>query len=289
MYDVIIIGAGPAGISSALYIKRAGLNVLVFYYGKSNLEKAEKIENYYGFVDGIDGKTLYENGIKQAEKLGVDVHYEEVINIEKTQNFVVTTDKDKYEASAVIIATGNKKLRPNIKGIDEFDGKGISYCAICDGFFYRKKRLAVIGNGKYAIHEAEYLNNIAGELNILSNGLEMEEGTNIPVIKDEITEIKGDTKVREIIFKDGNKLEIDGIFIAIGQAGGSDFAKKIGIMLNGDDIAVDKNMQTNIEGLYSCGDVVGNLLQVSKAVHDGAEAGIAASKYVKNKKNNKEV
>lgn len=289
MYDVIIIGAGPAGISSALYTKRAGLNVLVFYYGKSNLEKAEKIENYYGFIDGIDGKTLYENGIKQAERLGVDVHCEEVINIEKLQNFVVTTDRDKYESSAVIIATGNKKLRPNIKGIEEFDGKGISYCAICDGFFYRKKRLVVIGNGKYAIHEAEYLNNIAGELTILSNGLEMEEKTDIPVIKDKIVEIKGDTKVREVIFKNGDKIDVDGIFIAIGQAGGSDFAKKIGIMLEGDDIAVDKNMQTNIEGLYSCGDVVGNLLQVSKAVHDGAEAGIAASKYVKNKKNNKEV
>ncbi len=284
MYDVIIIGAGPAGISAALYTKRAGLDVLVFYYGKSNLEKAEKIENYYGFVDGIDGKTLYENGIKQAEKLGIDVLCEEVINIEKAQNFVVTTGKDKYEASAVIIATGNKKLRPNIKGIDEFDGKGISYCAICDGFFYRKKRLAVIGNGNYAIHEAEYLNNIAGELTILSNGLEMEKDTDISVIKDEIVEIKGDTKVREVRFKNGNKLEVDGIFIAIGQAGGSDFAKKIGVLLEGDDIVVDKNMQTNIEGLYSCGDVVGNLLQVSKAVHEGAEAGIAASKYVKNKK-----
>ena len=224
MYDVIIIGAGPAGISSALYTKRAGLNVLVFYYGKSNLEKAEKIENYYGFIDGIDGKTLYENGIKQAERLGVDVHCEEVINIEKLQNFVVTTDRDKYESSAVIIATGNKKLRPNIKGIEEFDGKGISYCAICDGFFYRKKRLVVIGNGKYAIHEAEYLNNIAEELTILSNGLEMEEKTDIPVIKDEIVEIKGDTKVREVIFKNGDKIDVDGIFIAIGQAGGSDFA-----------------------------------------------------------------
>ena len=239
--------------------------------------------------NGLEKYLNKQNGIKQAERLGVDVHCEEVINIEKLQNFVVTTDRDKYESSAVIIATGNKKLRPNIKGIEEFDGKGISYCAICDGFFYRKKRLVVIGNGKYAIHEAEYLNNIAGELTILSNGLEMEEKTDIPVIKDEIVEIKGDTKVREVIFKNGDKIDVDGIFIAIGQAGGSDFAKKIGIMLEGDDIAVDKNMQTNIEGLYSCGDVVGNLLQVSKAVHDGAEAGIAASKYVKNKKNNKEV
>ena len=283
MYDIIIIGAGPAGISSALYSKRAGLNVLILYYGASNLEKAEKIENYYGFVGGISGKELYENGIKQAKSIGVDVRYEEVINIEKIQDFTVTTDKSKYEGTTVIIATGSKKLRPNIKGVIEFEGKGISYCAICDGFFYRKKRLAVIGNGNYAVHEADYLKNIANELTILSNGLDMEEDTDILVIKDEISEIVGDSKVREIHFKNGNKIEVDGIFIALGQAGGSDFAKKMGVLLEGDDIAVDKNMQTNIEGLYSCGDVVGNLLQVSKAVHDGAEAGIAAAKYVKNK------
>ena len=282
MYDIIIIGAGPAGISSALYTRRAGLNVLVLYFGTSNLEKAEKIENYYGFVDGIDGKSLYKNGIKQAENLGVEVKREEVLNIEKVERFTVTTDKNKYESTAVIIATGNKKLRPNVKGVLEFEGKGISYCAICDGFFYRNKRLAVIGNGNYAVHEAEYLKNIASELTILSNGLEMEEQTDLPVIKENIAEIKGDTKVREVCFEDGKTIEVDGIFIALGQAGGSDFAKKMGVMLEGDDIAVDKNMQTNIEGLYSCGDVVGNLLQVSKAVHDGAEAGIAASKYIKN-------
>lgn len=158
MYDVIIIGAGPAGVSAGLYAKRANKNVLILYYGTSNLEKATDIDNYYGFEKGISGKELYNNGIKQAENLKIDVRKEEVLNIEKINNdFIIKTTENEYNSKTVIIATGNKKLRPNIKGISEFEGKGISYCAICDGFFYRNKNVAVIGNGKFALNEASDL------------------------------------------------------------------------------------------------------------------------------------
>ena len=149
MYDVIIVGAGPAGVSAGLYAKRANLNVLILYHGESNLEKAMEIDNYYGFANGVDGATLYKNGISQAKNLGIDVRDEEVLNIEKIDNFIVQSVNGKYESKAVIIATGNKKLRPNIKGILDFEGKGISYCAICDGFFYRNKDVVVIGNGEF--------------------------------------------------------------------------------------------------------------------------------------------
>ena len=149
MYDIIIIGAGPAGISAALYAKRANSNVLVLYQGETSLGGAEKIDNYYGFPGGITGKELYENGIKQAEELGVEVKKIEVIQIKNLGNtFNVKTEDGNYEAKAIILSTGNKKIRPNIKGIKEFEGKGISYCAICDAFFYRKKNVAVIGNRK---------------------------------------------------------------------------------------------------------------------------------------------
>ena len=135
MYDVIIIGAGPGGISAGLYTKRANKNVLVLYYGTSELEKATKIENYYGFELGISGKDLYYNGIKQAQNIGIDVKKEEVLNIEKIENeFIIKTTENEYNSKTVIVATGNKKLRPEIKGIREFEGRGISYCAICDGF-----------------------------------------------------------------------------------------------------------------------------------------------------------
>ena len=149
MYDIIIIGAGPAGISAALYAKRANSNVLVLYNESTSLSKAEKIDNYYGFPRGITGKDLYENGIKQAEELGIETKKIEVIQIENLGNtFNVKTENGNYESKAIIISTGNKKVRPNIKGVKEFEGKGISYCAICDAFFYRKKNVAVIGNRK---------------------------------------------------------------------------------------------------------------------------------------------
>jgi thioredoxin reductase (NADPH) len=156
MYDAIIIGAGPAGISASLYLKRANKNVLVLYHGESELEKAHRIENYYGFPNGITGANLYQNGISQAKALGVDVLGSEVLSIlmKEKMEFNVKTIGQEYQAKVIILATGNKKLKPNIKGVEEYEGRGISYCAICDGFFYRKKPVVVIGSGNYAISEA---------------------------------------------------------------------------------------------------------------------------------------
>lgn len=282
MYDIIIIGAGPAGVSAGLYAKRAGANVLILYYGESNLEKATQIDNYYGFSQGINGQALYKNGIEQAKNIGIDVVEEEVINIKKENSeFTVETMNKVYKSKAVIISTGNKKLRPNIKGVKEFEGKGISYCAICDGFFYRNKNVAVIGDGNFALSEAEDLLPVVKNITILTNGEEIEEHRSYETNTEKIKEIKGDTKVRQIEFEDGKTMDVDGVFIAVGEAGGSNFAKKMGVMLDNDSIIVDENMQTNIEGLYSCGNSNGGLLQVCKAVYEGAIAGLAASKYIK--------
>lgn len=284
MYDVIIIGAGPAGVSAGLYAKRANKNVLILYYGTSNLEKATDIDNYYGFEKGISGKELYNNGIKQAQNLKIDVRKEEVLNIEKiNDNFIIKTTENEYNSKTVIIATGNKKLRPNIKGISEFEGKGISYCAICDGFFYRNKNVAVIGNGKFALNEANDLKQIANSITILTDGLDMQENTDFNVNNKKIKEIHGENKVTFVEFEDNSKLEIDGIFIALGEAGGSSFAKKMGVMTVGDNIKVNEKMETNIPGLYSCGNVTGGLLQVCKAIYEGAEAGLSAVNFIKGK------
>ena len=282
MYDVIIIGAGPAGISAGLYSKRAGLNVLIFYTGESNIEKATHINNYYGFIDEINGKELYKNGIEQAKKLEIELKNEEVIDIKKIEDkFIVTTAIGEYSSKTLIIATGNKKLKPNIKGIKEFEGKGISYCAICDGFFFRNKNVAVIGSGKFALSEAEHLKNIANKVTILTDGKEIKNTGEYEINTKQIKETHGDIKVRQVEFEDGTKIEIDGIFIAIGEAGGTDFAKKMGVVLEEDSIVVDKNMQTNIKGLYACGNVTGGLLQICKAVYEGAIAGLSAKKYIK--------
>ena len=283
MYDVTIIGAGPAGISAALYAKRANLNVLVLYYGKSNLEKATRIDNYYGFIDGISGEELYRNGIEQAKKIGVEVKNIEVLGVEAIgEAFNIKTESENFETKTVIIATGNRKVKPNIKGIKEFEGKGISYCAICDAFFYRNKNVAVIGNGKFAVNEATELSHIASKVTILTNGLEKPECEFEENCK-KINEIIGEEKVKEVEFEDGSKMQIDGVFVALGEAGASDFAKTLGIMQEGDNIKTNEKMETNVPGIYACGNITGGLLQVCKAVYEGAEAGLSAVNFVRAK------
>ena len=259
IYDVIIIGAGPAGISASLYAKRANMNVLVLYHGVSQLEKAHKIDNYYGFVNGITGEELYKNGIEQAKNLGVEVMEKEITDIEMApgQIFNVKSPEEEFQGKTVIIATGNKKLKPNIKGINEFDGKGISYCAICDGFFYRNKNVVVIGNGDFAVSEANDLANVVANLKILTNGLEAPNTDRYEVDTRKIKEIKGEEKVSSIEFEDGETIDVDGIFIAQGTAGGSDFAKKLGIMVKDDNLVVSENMETVIRGIYACGNLTG--------------------------------
>ena len=286
MYDVIIIGAGPAGITASLYIKRGNLNPLVIYSDKSSLEKTEKIDNYYGFEKGIDGKKLYEDGIKQARNLGIDIKNEEVIKIEFIEDgYCVTTANNKYNSKVIILATGNKKNTPNIKGIKEFEGKGISYCAICDGFFYKDKNVVVIGHGNYAISETNDLINISKEITILTNGNKAPEirAENVSVNEKEIREIKGNIRAEEIEFKDNTKLKTDGIFIAEGTAGSHEFAKKLGIITKNNKIIVNEKMETNVPGIYACGDCTEGLLQISKAVYQGTIAGLEVIKKLKNK------
>lgn len=281
MYDVIILGAGPAGISASLYTKRANLKTLILYNDKSGLEKASLIENYYGFKNGITGEELYNTGIEQAKNIGVEVLKEEVVKIENNiEHFNVVTTKNEYQAKNLILATGNKKNRPKIKGIEKFEGKGVSYCAICDGFFYRNRSVAVLGSGNYAISETNELINIADNITILTNGKEAPEfrADNVKVDTKEIEEIEGTDKVEEVKFKDGTTIKTDGIFVAEGVAGSSEFAKKLGIITQKDKIVVNENMETNVKGIYACGDCTGGLLQVSKAVYEGAKAGLEVIK-----------
>lgn len=289
MYDVIIIGAGPAGISASLYTVRRNLKTLIIYKEKSALEKTNKIENYYGFENGINGKELYNIGIKQAQNIGANIIEDEATNIQieylkkdgnREKIFKIKTLNEQFESKSVILATGNKKNKPNIKNIEEYEGKGISYCSICDGFFYRNKDVAVIGNGDYAISEAMDLQNVAKSITILTNGRQAPEyrAKNININTKEIEEINGKNKVEEIDFKDNTKMKIDGIFIAQGVAGSTDFAKKLGAKIDNDKIAVDENMETSIKGLFACGDCTGGLYQVSKAAYEGTKAGLAVLK-----------
>ena len=274
MFDVVIIGSGPAGISAAIYLKRAKKNIIIISNGKSSLEKAEKIENYYG-IESISGKELYEVGIKQAERLSIPIQMDEVTNISFENNFIVTTPNREYETTNVIIATGTNRITPSIKGIKEFEGKGVSYCAICDALFYKNKNVAVIGNGNYAIHEAKQLKPVANSVTILTNGKEMiqnRDASDFEIEQTPIREFRGTNSIEEVEFENNNTKKIDGVFVAIGTASSTDLAKKIGAIVKNNNIAVDENMQTNVKGLYACGDCTGGLLQVNKAVYEGAKA-----------------
>lgn len=281
-YDIIIIGAGPAGISASLYAVRANKKVLVLYDDKSSLEKTDKIENYYGFENGISGKDLYKAGIKQAENIGAYVKKEEVIKIEMISendyNFLVNTSNNSYKSKVVILSTGNKKNKPKITGIDKFEGKGISYCAICDGFFYRNKDVAVIGSGNYAISETNDLLNIAKNITIFTDGEEAPNfrADNVKIETRGIKEIIGNDKIEKVELTDGTDIKVDGIFIAQGVASSTDFARKLGALVKNDRIIVNDKMETNIKNLYACGDCTGGLFQVSKAVYEGTIAGLSA-------------
>lgn len=280
MYDVIVIGSGPAGITAAIYAKRRNLSILVISKSDGALQKAEKIDNYYGFENGISGKELYEKGMKQAKNLGIEIVKDEVINIEYINQFTVETVNSKYEAKSVILATGTNRNTPKIKGIKEFEGKGVSYCAVCDSFFYKGKDVAVLGDGNYAIHEFETLKPVVNSVTIFTNGNAMIENrdSSIEVNNKKIREFRGNTKLEEVEFEDNTIQKLNGIFIAMGTASSTDLARKIGARIENNNIVINENMETTVPGLFACGDCTGGLLQISKAVYEGAKAGLAVLK-----------
>ena len=280
MYDVAVIGSGPAGITAAIYAKRRNLSTLVISKGNGALEKAKKIDNYYGFANGVSGKKLYENGLNQAVNLGVEIVQDEVINIELKDNFTIETVNSKYDTKSVILATGVNRNIPNIKGIKEFEGKGISYCAICDSFFYKEKDVAVLGEGNYAIHEFETLKPIANSVTILTNGGKIVQNRSNGVVVNEkkIKEFRGTNKLEEVEFEDNTKQKINGVFIAVGTASSTDIARRIGARIENNNIVVNENMETSVPRLYACGDCTGGLLQISKAIYEGTKAGLAVLK-----------
>lgn len=286
LYDVIIIVKGPAGISAALYAKRANLNVLVIGKDGGALEKTKEIDNYYGFTNTISGKELLINGINQAKRLNIFIETDEVVNIKFDGIYYVETRNNTFEAKTLILATGTSRKKPLIKGVKEFEGRGISYCAICDAFFYRNKDVSILGSGDYALSEARTLLPIAKSVAILTNGEELVQNRGFDeekfiIQEKKIEEIIGSDSVNKVKFTDGTHIETQGVFIAIGVASSTDLAKKIGAVTKDNSIVVDENMATNVPGLYACGDCTGGLLQISKAVYEGTKAGLSAIKYLR--------
>lgn len=277
---IAIIGSGPAGVSTALYLKRANKDVMVFTNHKSSLQKAKSIENYYG-TGTISGNDLYQEGINELKQLNISIKEEEVFNISFENNLVLETNKNKYDVNAIVLATGTSKRKPNIKNLDKFEGLGVSYCATCDGYFFKGKKIAVLGNGDFALHELNYLKNITNDLVLLTNGEELD--SEFETYTKGIKELNGSNILEKIIFEDDTKLNIDALFVALDSPDSSVLARKCGIITDDTGIVVNDSFETNVPGIYACGDAVKGQKQIAKAVYEGMLTATNIINYINKK------
>jgi len=300
-YDLIIIGGGPAGITAGIYAARQKLNTLLITknFGGQLNNKAVAVENYPGFerISGLELIQRFESHLKKQE---IEIKIDEVLKVEKkTDNFVIVTkDKQKIESRAVIIASGADPRPLEVPGEKEFIGKGVSYCVLCDGPFFKNKTVAVIGGGNAGFEAAIFLSNIAKKIYILENSPQIrafadnqekikKTGKTEIIINAVLKEIKGDKFVKSTIYQDMitkelKTLEVEGVFVEIGNQPATSFVKDLVDFNERDEIKVDfETFQTRTPGLFAAGDVnLGRYKQIVTAAGEGAKAALAASNYL---------
>ncbi|MBI9009764.1 MAG: NAD(P)/FAD-dependent oxidoreductase [Tenericutes bacterium] len=282
MYDAIIIGGGPAGTTAAIYLQRFKKKVLLIMKDMGALGKTAHIDNYYGFIDTITGPDLLNRGIEQAKRLGVEVLEDEVLSIDNFPDFKVKTINGEYTSKTLMMATGKTQTRLKAKNFNNFVGKGISYCAICDGFIYRNKKIGLVGNKEFMEEELEILKNFSEDITIFTNGMDLSVKVDKPVVLDEIQEIKGNEVINQLVAGD-KTYDVDVLFMAVGSPSATDFALRLGAFLDAsNNLVVDDQFMTNIPGMFAGGDCIGGLLQIVKSTSDGAHAAIAMNRYLKN-------
>ena len=286
----VIVGAGPAGMAAALYLKRLGIDPIIVDKNSPGGEmlKIYNLENYLGF-ENINGADLALKMVNQLKKLGVRFVYGQVKDIIKKDKFLVKLDNKEIEADNVIIATGKISNKLGLKNEDEFIGKGISYCAICDGNFYKDKDVAVIGGGNTAFTDALYLSDLCDKVYVIvRNNVRADEILQSKVKeKENIILIKGSTvkgivvsdKIDGVVLDNDRVIDVSGLFIAIGGKPNLDFISNLKIETENGFIKTDKNMMTNIKGIYAAGDVViKDFYQIITAINDGVIAALNIGK-----------
>ena len=283
MPNIVIIGSGPAGVSAALYAARAGVETTVLTKGPGALDRAELIQNYYGFAEPISGAELERRGIEGAKALGVQFVTTEAVGLTYMDKLTVETLAGDFPADAVILATGASRAAPHIPGLAGLEGHGVSYCATCDAFFYRGKDVAVLGSGEYALHEVQALLPVVKSVTLLTNGSSLTASfpPEVTVCPEKVNAILGEERVSGVELSGGKTVALSGVFVALGVAGSTALARKLGAEVDGNRILVDEHMQTTLPGLYAAGDCTGGLLQVAKAVYEGALAGTEAAKALR--------
>lgn len=304
-YDVIIIGSGPAGYTAAIYTARAGLKPLVFagaLEAGGALMNTTEVENFPGFPEGVMGPDLMTKMQEQAEKFGADIRFEDVVRVElEGEEKSVTTDDDEtFTARTVILATGSANRKLGAPGEEEFAGRGVSYCATCDGFFFKDQHIAVVGGGDSAMEEATFLSRFGSKVTIIHRRDELraskimaERAMADPKIdfawNSEVAEIKGETGgkmtglvLRDTVTGDTRELDATGVFVAIGHLPRTDMLKGQVKLDDEGYILVDSpHTSTNLPGVFACGDVVDtNFRQAITAAGTGCAAALDAERYL---------
>jgi len=295
MYDIIIIGGGPAGLSSGIYASRLGTKTLILekLTPGGQITLSSEIENYPGVCEvksGIEFMSCWPN---QAKKFGCEIKSEEVkeLRIENGE-FRIITSNNEYNAKAVIVATGSTPKKAGFEGEEEYTGRGVSYCAVCDGFFYKDKVVAVIGGGDTALEEALYLSKIAKKVYLIhrrdkfraapSTQKKVFNTPNIEIIYNEtVKKVFGNEFVEGIILSSNKEIKVDGVFVFVGMKVNNELVKDLVQLNEWGEVKVDLNMKTSKEGLFAAGDIRENSVkQVVAAAGDGAIAAINAVKWV---------
>lgn len=299
IYDIFIIGAGPGGLTAAIYGARAGLSVLVADPGLpgGQMTLTHQIDNYPGFPDGIDGFSLGDLFAKQAKRWGAEIITEEVLSIVPDHGpWQIKTNKGEYTAKTVIAASGAKPRPLGLPGEEEFKGRGVSYCGTCDGPLYRGKTVAVIGGGNTALQESDFLARYVEKLYLIHHrdtfraqqtliDSALANDKIIPVMSAETEEIRGDDLVTSIVFsRDGKRetLDVDGVFIFVGYTPNTDYCGGLADTDSNGRLMTDEHYQCAQPGLYAIGDVRSKeVFQIANAVGEGAAVVHAIQQYLK--------
>jgi thioredoxin reductase (NADPH) len=302
-YDVVIIGGGPAGLTAGIYTARARLKSLLIERGATGgcIVNAGVVENYPGFLDGINGMELAEAMHQQAVKFGLETLTAEVTGLElKDKQRVVKTSEGDVAAGAVIVAGGSDQVKLGVPGEEEFTGRGVSYCAICDGYFYRDVPVAVVGGGNTAINEALELTKFASRVTIIHRREELratrilqERAFAEPKIEfawnTVVEAVEGEDTVKKLRLKNvrnGEKsiLEISGVFMSVGFRPNTGYLKSVLTLADDGTIITNEKMQTAVPGIFAAGDIrSSSIRQVAAAVGDGSVAAIYAERYIAGK------